>query len=220
MESLWKFELKIYLGIYYMPRYSKKKWNKKYVKQSHNCYSYMLNKINKKYVKKCKSYMKKTKKRGCHFLKAQPGMYSGMKDVRHLKNYNCNMLNRRILADNKHIIKTKKNRKCPKKYYKGVLYIHPNRGYHFYRQDSGGTWSHKDGLSKSTKRDAKNRIIKNIGKSNRKYKPTKKEIGLYYSRKCATYCIPEDPKKKFFSAYTRKRKKSQKKRKKKKTRKR
>ena len=187
-----------------MPRYSKNKFNKKYVRRSHNCYSYMLNKINKRYVKRCKSYMKKTKKRGCNFLKAQPGMYSGMKDVKHLNKYKCNMLDKRVLADNKHIVKTRKNRKCPKNYYKGALYIHPRRGYHFYRQDSDGTWSHKDGLSRSTKRDAKNRIIKDINKANRKYKPTKKEIGLYYSKKCASYCIPEDPKKKFFSAYTRK----------------
>ena len=187
-----------------MPRYSSNKFNKKYVRRSHNCYSYMLNKVNKRYVKKCKAYMKKTKKKGCHFLKAQPGMYSGMKDVKHLSNYKCAMLNKRVLADNKHIIKTKKNRKCPKNYYKGALFIHPKRGYHFYRQDSDGTWSHKDGLARSTRRDAKNRIIKDVTKANRKYNPTKKEIGLYYSKNCATYCIPENPRKKFFSAYTKK----------------
>ena len=45
-----------------MPKYSKKKWNKKHVRLSHNCYSYMLNKINKDYVKKCKAHMRKTKK--------------------------------------------------------------------------------------------------------------------------------------------------------------
>ena len=75
-----------------MPRYSKNKFNKKYVRRSHNCYSYMLNKINKDYVKKCKAHMRKTKKKGCGFLKAQPGMYSGMKDVRFLKSYNCTHL--------------------------------------------------------------------------------------------------------------------------------
>jgi hypothetical protein len=160
-----------------MPRYSKKRWNKKDVRLSHNCYSYMLNKINKKYVNKCKAYMKKTKKRGCGFLKAQPGMYSGLKDVRFLKSYNCKMLNKRVLRDNKYIYKTKK--KCPKNYYKGALYIEPKRAYHFYRQDSDGTWSHKAGLSGSSRRDAKKRIIRNIKKSNRKYNPTKKETGLY-----------------------------------------
>ena len=196
-----------------MPRYSKKRFNKKYVKQSHNCYSYMLNKINKRYVKKCKSYMKRTKKRGCNFLKAQPGMYSGMKDVSHLNKYKCNILNKRVLSDNKYILKTRK--KCPKNYYKGALFIQPKRGYHFYRQDSDGTWSHKDGLTRSTKRDAKNRIIKDVNKANRKYKPTKRDIGYYYSRKCASYCIPEDSKKKFFSSHTRKRKSLFKKRKKK-----
>ena len=201
-----------------MPRYSKKRFNRKYVKQSHNCYSYMLNKINKRYVKKCKSYMKKTKKKGCHFLKAQPGMYSGMKDVKNLGKYNCNILNRRVLADNKHIFKTRK--KCPKNYYKGALFVHPKRGYHFYREDKDGTWSHKDGLSRSTRRDAKRKIIHNINKANRKYNTNKLDKGLYYSRKCSTYCIPENQNKKFFSAYTRKRKNKRKKRKSRKTRRR
>jgi hypothetical protein len=118
------------------------------------------------------------------------------------------MLNKRVLRDNKYIYKTKK--KCPKNYYKGALYIEPKRAYHFYRQDSDGTWSHKAGLSGSSRRDAKKRIIRNIKKSNRKYNPTKKETGFYYSKHCSTYCIPDSSKKKFFSAYTRKGKKRKK----------
>ena len=47
-----------------MPRYSKKKWNKNYyVKNSHNCYSYMLDKINNHYVNICKNNSKKTRKK-------------------------------------------------------------------------------------------------------------------------------------------------------------
>ena len=41
------------------------------------------------------------------FFKAQPGMYSGMKDVKHLNNYKCHV-KQACMADNKHIIKKKK----------------------------------------------------------------------------------------------------------------
>ena len=104
-------------------------------------------------------------------------MYSGI-DVRYLKEYNCNMLNRRILADNKHIIKTVPE--MSKKYYKGSLYIHPKRGYHFYRQDSDGIGVIKMDWQNLHK-DSKNRIIKDVNKANKKHKPMK-EIGLYYSK--------------------------------------
>lgn len=187
-----------------MPRFSRKKWSNKYIKNSHNCYSYMLDKVNKRYVKMCKKYMKKTRRKGCGFLKAQPGLYSGMKDIKHQKKYNCNVLNKRVLADNKYMFKTRKN--CPKNYYKGMLFVDPKTTYHFYRQDKDGLWSHKDGLMKINRRDAKRRKIINPRKANRKYPPTKKETGLYYSRYCGTYCIPESKRKKFFSSFTRKRK--------------
>ena len=194
-----------------MPRFTKKKWSNKYVVNSHNCYSYMLNKINKKYVKLCKKYKKKTRKNKCGFLKAQPGLYSGMKDVRKTKFYSCKNLDKRILADNKYMYKTKKD--CPKNYYKGMLFIHPKTTYHFYRQDKDGLWSHKDGLNNVTRRDASRKLIKNPKKANRKYLPTKKEHGLYYSRYCNTYCIPENKKKKFVSAFTRKVRRKKRKRK-------
>ena len=194
-----------------MPRFTKRKWKNKYVQNSHNCYSYMLNKINKRYVKMCKKYRKKTRKKMCGFLKAQPGLYSGMKDVKYQKQYDCKLVNKRVLADNKYIFNTRKN--CPKNYYKGMLFVDPKTTYHFYRQDKDGLWSHKDGLSKVSRRDAKRRKIYNPRKANRKYLPTKKESGLYYSRYCNTYCIPESNRKKFFSSFTRKRKSKKKRRK-------
>ncbi len=187
-----------------MPRYTKKKWNKKYVRDSHNCYSYMLDKINKNYVNICKKHQKSKDNNDCKFLKAQPGLFSGKKDVKFRRKYTCKLMNKRVLADNKHIFKTKKD--CPKNYYKGSLFIHPNSTYHFYRQDDNGRWSHKDGTNNISNRDAKRRIIKDPLKAARKYHATKYEAGVYYSRHCTDYCIPKSKKKKFFSAYTRKKK--------------
>ena len=175
----------------------------------------MLDKINKNYAKICKKYKKKTRRNKCQFLKAQPGLYSGMKDMKHKRYYKCKNMDKRVLADNKHIFKTKNT--CPKNYYKGMLFVHPKTTYHFYRQDKDGLWSHKDGLNKVTRRDAKRKLIKNPRKASRKYLPTKKENGLYYSRYCSTYCIPESKKKKFFSSFTRKRKRKSKRKSKRKT---
>jgi len=183
-----------------MPRFNKKKWNKNITQKSHNCYSYMLDKVNKKYVKICKKYKKKTRK-NCNFLKAQPGLYAGMDDVERREKYTCNLLNRRVLADNKNIFTTKN--KCSKAYYKGMLFLHPKNTYHFYRQDDDGTWSHKDGLNNSTRRDSKRKFIHDPKKSNRKYNSTKKEKGVYYSKYCNTYCIPKSKRKKHFSAFKR-----------------
>ena len=183
-----------------MPRYTRKKWDNKYIVNSHNCYSYMLNKINKNYAKMCKKYRKKTRRSKCQFLKAQPGLYSGMRDVKHQRYYKCKNVDKRVLADNKYIFKTKNT--CPKNYYKGMLFVDPKTTYHFYRQDKDGLWSHKDGLNRVTRRDAKLKLIKNPRKASRKYLPTKRESGLYYSRYCSTYCIPESKKKKHFSSFT------------------
>lgn len=187
-----------------MPRFSRKKWSKKYVTNSHNCYSYMLDKINKRYVNICKKHMEKTKKTDCNFLKAQPGLVAGMDDIGNPKYYTCKNMDRRLRLDNKHIKKTRK--RCKKNEYKGALFIHPKKSYHFYRQDNNKVWSHKDGLTLPTNRDSKRKKIKNIRKSNRNYKPTKKETGVYYSKFCNYYCIPKSKKKKFFSAYKRKKK--------------
>tara|TARA_Y100000816_G_C26075892_1_gene566340 strand:- start:425 stop:1006 length:582 start_codon:yes stop_codon:yes gene_type:complete len=164
----------------------------------------MLNKINKRYVKLCKKHMKKTKESDCNFLKSQPGLFAGLEDVINSKYYTCKNMDRRLRLDNKHIRKTKK--RCKKNEYKGALFVHPKKTYHFYRQDNNKLWSHKDGFMLPTNRDAKRRKIRNIRKSNRKYKPTKKETGVYYSKFCNYYCIPKSKRKKFFSAYTRNKK--------------
>ena len=44
----------------------------------------------------------------------------------------------------------------------GALVIHPGSTYHFYRRDSNGRWSHKDGLTKAKNYDAKGNLIYSI----------------------------------------------------------
>ena len=77
----------------------------------------------------------------------------------------------------------------------GALVIHPGSTYHFYRRDSNGRWSHKDGLTKAKNYDAKGKLIYDIKKAARHYKRDTKSGGVNYSRICAHYCIPRHTKK-------------------------
>ena len=77
----------------------------------------------------------------------------------------------------------------------GALVIHPGSTYHFYRRDSNGRWSHKDGLTKAKNYDAKGDLIYSIKKAARHYKRDKGSGGVNYSRICARYCIPRHTKK-------------------------
>ncbi len=63
----------------------------------------------------------------------------------------------------------------------GALVIHPKNTYHFYRRDSNGRWSHKDGLTPAKNYDAKGDLIYSIKKAARKYKRDKKLEGVKYS---------------------------------------
>ncbi len=164
----------------YAPKYSQKKWTRsKYIKRSHNCYSYFLNKVNKKITNACKKTLKKHKK--CTM--PQPGLVKKYKSNPD-RSLTCKALHRRIKADNKMIFKTTAKRRCPKHYYKGALAVNKHRTYHFYRQDRSGYWSHKDGPKKPTIYDRSGNRIKDPRKADRNYKEDK------YPRFCSYYCVP------------------------------
>ena len=168
------------------PKYNQKKWTRnKYTQRGHNCYSYFLNKIDKKVTKACKRELRTRKK--CHL--PQPGLVSKYKN-NSLRTLTCKTLDRRIKADNSSIFKTTMQKKCPKGYYKGALAVDPKVTYHFYRQDRSGYWSHKDGPKKPTQYDSKGKKIKDPKKAARTYKNVK------YPKFCNYYCVPSSTRKK------------------------
>ena len=57
-----------------------------------------------------------------------------------------------------------------KGYYSVYLVIDKGRDYHWYRQDKGGKWSHKPGITPVTNLDASGRLIYNPVKANHNYK--------------------------------------------------
>ena len=59
--------------------------------------------------------------------------------------------------------------------------------YHWYRQDSGGGWSHKPGWGDVTDVDASGNLINDPCKANRDYRP---KGGPNYSQDCGDLCVP------------------------------
>jgi len=172
----------------YGPKYNSKKWNKnRYIRKSHNCYAYFLNKIDKYTKNKCK---KKSRKQKCEWT--QPGYYSGWSKLNKNTHRKCKTMNKRVLSDNKHIFTTTMKKKCPNNYYMGALAVYPNKDYHFYRQDHDNYWSHKNADKKATRYDASGKLIKDPKRANRKYKK------YNYKHFCNYYCVPVQSRKKHF----------------------
>ena len=164
-------------------KYEPTKWNNNHnIRYSHNCYTYMLNKIDPNNVNNCKNKIKNKKR--C--IKPQPGDYSNMDTI---KNYTCDNLNERVKKDNPNIRilpNNISNPVCGKDEYAGALVLRDNDRYHFYRQDKNKLWSHKPGSMNATNNDANKKKIKNILDANHNYKEIK------YNNFCNYYCIPKN----------------------------
>ena len=157
-----------------------------YVRESHNCYMYFLNKKNDEVVQLCKTDYPKHKL--CR--RAQPGYVSGY-PILNKTDYKCPKIMKRTLADNPNIYKTSENKKCIPSHYKGALVVAPNRDYHYYRENDDGKWSHKPGYKPSTFFDSNNNYIKNPRKAARDYGGT-----LHYKDFCGYLCVPRDERQK------------------------
>lgn len=174
----------------YEPSYNPMRWEIPTIRNSHNCYTYFLNDHNKKTIQKClhecnRNNSCNTKSSICSRFKPQPGKFSNIIN----KSFTCNGMETTILKDNSSIFKTSFSDRCPKKYYKGAMVIHPNKTYHFYRQNPNSTWSHKPGILSVTNKDSDGNIIFNPKEARRNYKKDS-ENGIHYSRFCSYYCIP------------------------------
>ena len=137
------------------PKFEPNKWNKKYIKHSHNCYAYAMNTISKKYVKTCKRFSKMKKKKKtrkiriikkktrniwdnwdfenkkndiCPYIRPQIGVESKMiYKYKTTKDINKKKIEKMLLKDNSGIKKVKRGEKIPYGYYKIFLYGWKNR---------------------------------------------------------------------------------------------
>jgi hypothetical protein len=143
------------------------------IQATHNCYSYFLDDL------------RVHPRAG----KPQPGLYAmgaGYNDA-----VTCESVKRRVLADNpRHVITwslEKAKDKCPKGHYKGFLAVNSwGQDYHFYRQDSDGTWSHKPGGTAVSRTDASRQRIYNPVTADRMYGKTG---GIDYDKPCTFFCV-------------------------------
>ena len=168
------------------PIFEPERWNKnKYIRKSHNCYSYALNIIDRNLSKRCKYILKrkKTKKKkvDCGVLKPQPGAYS--KTIKSRGKYNCKKVTYRMIKDNPVMKPIAKGVPCPLNYYLIAMVCIPDGSdYHFYRQDASGLWSHKNGGNVARNTDDSGNLI---------YDPEKADRGKY-TIFCGYYTVPND----------------------------
>ena len=155
------------------PRYNPTNWNDEDTggryQWANNCYSYACdtrydgNKINPSLRDYDGGY------------RPQPGEASGQ--GRKVK-MNCKDIMRRATGDGLYILHEKC---CKRGYHKVALVVGPG-GYHWYRQDQGGMWSHKPGIDKVRNTDESGRPISN---------PEKADWGSLYDTFCGYMCAPD-----------------------------
>uniref|UniRef100_A0AB39JEN4 Uncharacterized protein n=1 Tax=Florenciella sp. virus SA2 TaxID=3240092 RepID=A0AB39JEN4_9VIRU len=160
-----------------------------YVRESHNCYMYFLNKKNNEVVELCKKDYKYHKI--CR--RAQPGYISGFKQLTK-SDYNCPTMLKRTLSDNKLIYNVSEKGTCKDDFYKGALVVAPKRDYHYYRYNDDDIWTHKPGYKPSTMFDSNNNFITNPRLAARDYGGT-----LNYKDFCGYLCVPREDKLKIMS---------------------
>jgi len=142
-------------------RYEPDKWNQNiFIRKSHNCYSYALNLIEVKRTSKCKKKKTVSKKNIC--LRKHP-----MDKMKQFEFHSCSELISSILEEFPKIKKVHKLTLVPDGYYRVALFLLNRKDhhhlslndFHFYRQDSNGYWSHKDGWRKATNKDKTGKLI-------------------------------------------------------------
>jgi hypothetical protein len=153
-----------------------------YLRESHNCYSYLLNLKSPEAKALCEQEFKNLN----YCRRSQPGYAAGYAPL-YKKDLNCKEVMKRTLADNPLIKRVKSKDKCPADTYKGALVVDPENDYHYYRLNDDGYWSHKPGYKPSTVYDASGNLITNPELANRNYGR------LNYSQFCGNFCVPRQP---------------------------
>ncbi len=156
--------------------------------KSHNCYSYSMNVLDRKLVELCR---KKGENYSCRQNFHQPGALNGSRyALNAVERRACPVVEKLMIDDNPEVVKTDFYSKCPKGKSKIALVVDPGEDYHFYRQDSDGMWSHKDGSNKVKRFDALKRPIFNPEYASRDYEWQGSDLN--YTDFCGFYCVPRD----------------------------
>lgn len=165
------------------PKRDLEAWNKnKHLKESHNCFSYAMNAVDSDLIKRC------GETEGCNVGFPQPGYASGYGHFPEKYQKGCTNMVSRLWGDNPDVKPIQFHQKCPSGTSKIALIVDPKRDYHFVRQDSDGTWSHKPGAMEVTTLDASGRPIIRPDRALFVYKNHKDP--LQYTKFCGYHCVP------------------------------
>ena len=128
-------------------------------------------------------------KTGCEPMFHQPGGTKNLsKELQRASGRSCKVVDFLMRQDVPEIKRSTFKARCPRGKSKIALVVHPGEDYHFYRQDSDGWWSHKDGANKVKRFDAEGKPIWNPKTAARDYRP--KGSFLNYKDFCDFYCAP------------------------------
>ena len=164
-------------------------WNKnKSLKETHNCFTYSMNVVDAKLIKKCNETT------DCNVGFHQPGYASGYGHFPEKRRKGCIDMVSRMWGDNPEVRAIKFHQRCAEGTSKIALIVDPKRDYHFLRQDKvdnqeeNGSWSHKPGSMDVTTKDASGRPILRPDRALFIYKDHKEP--LEYTKFCGYYCVP------------------------------
>jgi len=79
--------------------------------------------------------------------------------------------------------------KCPANTYKVALFIAPGLGYHWYRQNADGTWSHKLSHNPISNKDSAGNLIWNPIDAQKDYRNLSPQAGLHYTEWVAFFAV-------------------------------
>jgi hypothetical protein len=128
-------------------------------------------------------------KKGCEPISHQPGGTKGLSKLLHKKgSRKCKTVENLIHKDIPEITPVSFDARCPVGKSKIALVVHPGEDYHFYRQDSDGWWSHKDGSNTVKRFDAEGVPIWNPQTAARNYRGNGSILN--YKDFCGFYCVP------------------------------
>ena len=93
-----------------------------HVRESHNCYSYLLNLHSKTAHDACVHDYKKLS----YCRRSQPGYAAGFPALEE-EDFNCAEIVKRTLADNPYLTPISRDKSCPADMYKGAIVVAPKR---------------------------------------------------------------------------------------------
>jgi hypothetical protein len=153
--------------------------------KSHNCYSYAMHVIDPKNIEMCK----KNKKGDCRQFFHQPGALSGQRNALNAEDRRtCSIVENLMKSDIPGVTNSSFYGQCPTGTSKVAAVVDKGVDYHWYRQDSNGFYTHKDGSNKAKDYDALGQKIFNPELASRDYRH--KGSDLNYDNFCGFYCVP------------------------------